>query len=74
MSNTQFSPEDMIQRFQSRARAVKSRGIPPIEGPDRQRFVKAAQDDFMDFSIIGDATCKIEDGILTLTVDLRPNS
>ncbi|MDA8278060.1 MAG: hypothetical protein M0Z45_07680 [Actinomycetota bacterium] len=64
----------MIQRFQSRARAVKSRGIPPIEGPERQRFIKAAQDDFMDFSIIGDASCTLEDGILILTVDLRPNS
>ena len=74
MSDPKFSPEEMIQRFQSRARAVKSRGIPPIEGPERQRFIKAAQDDFMDFSIIGDATCKLEDGVLTLTVDLRPNS
>lgn len=74
MSDPKFSPEDMIKRFQSRARAVKSRGIPPIEGPERQRFIKAAQEDFMDFSIIGDATYKLEDGILTLSVDLRPSS
>lgn len=28
--------------------------------------------DFMDFAIIGDAETSLEDGILTLRVDLRP--
>ena len=36
------------------------------------RLVEQAQTDFMDFAIIGDAEATIEDGILTLRVDLRP--
>ncbi len=28
--------------------------------------------DYMDFAILGDTTATFEDGILTLTVDLRP--
>ncbi len=62
----------MLERFRGRAEAVRSRGLPPIEGPDRQRFKEQAQADFMDFAIIGDAEVTMEDGILTLRVDLRP--
>jgi len=62
----------MIQRFQERARAVKDRPLPPIAGEERARFIDQAQRDFMDFAIIGDAKASLDDGILTLTVDLRP--
>jgi hypothetical protein len=62
----------MIQRFQERARAVKDRPLPPIAGEERARFIEQAQRDFMDFAIIGDAKPSLADGILTLTVDLRP--
>jgi hypothetical protein len=62
----------MIQRFQERAKAVKDRPLPPIAGAERARFLDQAQRDFMDFAIIGDATATLDDGILTLTVDLRP--
>jgi hypothetical protein len=64
--------EAMISRFQARAKAVRQRGIPPLEGPERKRFVEQARVDFQDYAIIGDAEGRIEDGILTLTVDLRP--
>jgi hypothetical protein len=64
--------EAMIERFRARARAVRQRGIPPIEGPERKRFLDQARIDFQDYAIIGDAAGRIEDGILTLTVDLRP--
>ena len=67
----QFSPDAMIKRFQDRARAVKMRGLPPVEGPERQRIIQQTKDDFMDFAILGDAIAKLEDGILTITVDLR---
>ena len=30
--------------------------------------------DFQDFALIGDATATVEDGILVLRVDLRPDS
>ena len=62
----------MIQRFQERARAVKDRPLPPIAGEERALFIEQAQRDFMDFAIIGDADASLVDGILTLTVDLRP--
>ncbi len=64
--------EAMTGRFRARARAVRQRGIPPLEGPDRKRFMDQARIDFQDYAIIGDATGIISDGILTLTVDLRP--
>lgn len=62
----------MIQRFRDRAHAVKERPLPPIAGEERTRFIEQAQNDFQDFAIIGDATAELVDGILTLTVDLRP--
>lgn len=62
----------MLKRFQARAKAVRQRGIPPVEGPERKRFVDQARVDFMDYAMIGDATASLEDGILTLRVDLRP--
>lgn len=62
----------MIKRFQERAHAVKDRPLPPIAGEERAKFIAQAQQDYMDFAIIGDAAGTLEDGILTLTVDLRP--
>jgi hypothetical protein len=67
-----FDPQDMILRFRERADAVKRRGLPPVEGPDRQRFLDAARIDFQDFAMLGDATATLEDGILRLEIDLRP--
>jgi hypothetical protein len=62
----------MIARFRDRAAAVRERGLPPVAGADRERFVKQAQLDYQDFAIVGDASWEFEDGILTLRVDLRP--
>jgi hypothetical protein len=59
------------ERFRARAAAVRSRGIPPVEGPDRRRFVEQAQLDYMDFAMLGDAEVTLADGILTLRIDLR---
>jgi len=64
----------MIERFRARARAVRQRGIPPLEGPERKRFVDQARIDFQDYAIIGDATATLIDGVLTLTIDLRPKA
>ena len=67
-----FDPAAMVIRFQERARAVKNRGMPPVEGPDRQRFLERMQVDFSDFAMLGDAVATLEDGVLTLRIDLRP--
>ena len=70
----EFDPAAMVERFRERARAVKNRGIPPIEGPERKRFVDRMALDFQDFAMLGDAEAALEDGVLVLRVDLRPKS
>ena len=67
-----FNPNDMIQRFRERAEAVKRRGLPPVEGPERQLFLEAARTDFQDYAMLGDAVATLEGGILRLEIDLRP--
>jgi hypothetical protein len=62
----------MIERFRDRANAVRDRGLPPIEGPERLRFKEQMQADFMDYAMLGDAQAELVDGILTLRIDLRP--
>ncbi|HEY8080938.1 MAG TPA: hypothetical protein VIE15_02530 [Acidimicrobiales bacterium] len=68
----EFDPSEMVARFAERAEAVKRRGLPPIEGPERQRFARQAALDFQDYAMLADASVEIEDGILVLRVDLRP--
>ena len=67
-----FDVDAMVTRFKERAAAVRSRGIPPLEGDDRKRFMARMQLDYMDYAMLGDATGTLEDGILTLRIDLRP--
>ena len=62
----------MLQRFRDRAAAVRDRPLPPVAGPERQRFIENAEGDFLDFAMIGDATWEFVDGVLTLRIDLRP--
>lgn len=70
----EFDPTAMVERFRTRAAAVRQRGIPPIEGPERKRFVEQARLDYMDYAILGDADARIEDGVLVLRIDLRPEA
>jgi len=70
----EFSADDMIARFRERAAAVKKRNLPPVGGDERALFIQQAQTDFQDFAIIGDAEANLDDGILTLTIDLRSES
>ena len=62
----------MLARYKDRAVAVKRRNLPPVAGPDRTRLLEQAQLDFQDFAIIADAEASLDDGILTLRIDLRP--
>ena len=68
-----FDPQEMLVRFRERAEAVRNRGMPPIEGAERQRFREQAQRDYTDYAMIGDAEAELADGILTLRIDLRPS-
>ena len=65
--------EAMLQRFRDRAQAVRNRPLPPVAGEERTRFIEQAQVDFQDFAIVGDASGSIEDGVLVLRIDLRPD-
>ena len=62
----------MLERVRDRAPPGKNRNRPPIGGDERARFIEQAQNDFQDYAIIGDATASLDDGVLTLTIDLRP--
>jgi hypothetical protein len=67
-----FEPQEMLERFRERAAAVRRRPLPPVAGEERQQFIAQANVDFQDFAMIGDATATLEDGVLTLRIDLRP--
>ena len=62
----------MLLRFRNRADAVRKRTLPPVGGDERKLFIEQAQLDFQDYALIADATASVEDGILTLRIDLRP--
>jgi hypothetical protein len=66
--------DEMLARFRERAAGVKRRPLPPVAGEERQQFIAQAQLDYQDFAIIGDAKGAIEDGVLVLRIDLRPQS
>jgi len=72
MAGDELDVDAMINRFRERAAAVEHRPLPPVAGEERMRFIEQAQVDFQDYAIIGDATWTFVDGMLTLTVDLRP--
>jgi hypothetical protein len=61
----------MLQRFKDRAAAVRERNLPPVGGEERQRLIRQAELDHLDYAIVGDAEWSLEDGVLTLRVDLR---
>ncbi|MCP3973007.1 MAG: hypothetical protein GY720_00775 [bacterium] len=66
----QLDVDQFLARFKERASAVKERGIPPIEGPARQSFVEQAENDFLDYSLVGSASWAVEDGALVLRIPL----
>ena len=74
MSETALDLEAMLERFRERAAAVRTRTLPPVGGEERQRFIGQAQNDFQDFAIIGDAEASLDEGILTLRIDLSGTS
>ena len=74
MSEPDLDLEAMLERFRERAKAVRTRTLPPVGGEERQRFIDQAQHDFQDFAIIGDADASLDEGILTLRIDLGDSS
>ena len=66
----QLDVEEFLARFRDRAKAVQERGIPPLEGKARQQFIKQAEHDFLDYSLVGDASWSLEEGHLVLRIPL----
>jgi len=62
----------MLERFRERADSVRHRNLPPVGGDERKLFLDQMQLDFQDFAMIADAVGSLEDGVLTLRIDLRP--
>lgn len=60
----------VIARFRERAQAVQERGLPPVAGDERQLFLKQAELDFLDFSLVGNAVWAVEEGHLVLRIPL----
>ncbi len=66
--------EAMLERFRERADSVRRRNLPPVGGDERKLFLEQAQFDFQDYAMIADATGSLNDGVLTLRIDLRPST
>jgi hypothetical protein len=51
---------------------VRERGIPPLEGAARRRYIEAAEQDHMDYSLLAAATWAVEGDCLVLRLPLHP--
>ena len=60
----------MIARYRAKAEAVQNRSLPPVAGEERRRFLKQAEEDFMDYSLVGAAEWSVEEGHLVLRIPL----
>lgn len=69
-----FDVDAFKERFRRRAEAVKERGVPPLEGEARRKFLAGAQQDFVDYSLVADADVSVEDDALVLRVPLGDQS
>jgi hypothetical protein len=66
----QLNVDEFVERFKERADAVKTRGIPPLEGEARRTWIASAEKDYMDYSLIGRAEWSVEDEALVLRIPL----
>jgi hypothetical protein len=66
----EFDIDAFQSRFRTRAEAVQARGVPPLEGEARRRFLESAQRDFIDYSLIADGAIAVEDGHLVIRIPL----
>jgi hypothetical protein len=62
--------DQFLERFRERARAVRDRGVPPLEQDARRAFIAQAENDYLDFSLVGGAAWAVEDGNLVLRISL----
>lgn len=66
----QLDVDEFLNRFKERAEAVRERGIPPLEADARRAFVAQAENDFLDYSLVGNAAWSVEGDYLVLRIAL----
>ncbi len=62
--------DDFLERFARRAKAVKERGIPPLEGEARKQFIEAAEQDYLDYTLVSSAAWEVDGTELVLRIPL----
>jgi hypothetical protein len=66
----EFDVDSFIARFRDRAEAVRTRPLPPVAGDERRKLIQQAEIDFMDYSIVGNATWSLEGEHLVIRLPL----
>ena len=69
----QLDVDAMIARYRARAEAVKERPLPPVAGAERRKFIAQAEQDYMDYALVGAAEWSVDDGHLVLRIPLGSN-
>ena len=65
-----FNTDDFIARYKERAEAVKKRSIPPVGGEERAAFIKQAEFDYLDYSLVASSEIEISDTEMILKITL----
>ncbi len=65
-----FNTDDFIARYKERAEAVKKRSIPPVGGEERAAFIKQAELDYLDYSLVASSEIEISDTEMILKITL----
>jgi len=66
----QFDVDAMLERFRSRAEAVRQRPLPPVAGEGRRAFIEQAERDYTDYALVGNAAWSVEEDQLVLRIPL----
>ena len=66
----EFDVDAMRDRFRMRAEAVRERGVPPLEGDARRKFIEQAEQDYTDFAMLAAAEWQVDEAHLVLRVPL----
>ena len=72
IKDTTSEVSNMQVRFRERAKAITGAQMPPLEGEMRRRWIAQKEADYQDFLMIADCDVDFTDGILHLSLDLRP--
>ena len=72
IKDTTSEVSNMQVRFRERAKAITGTQMPPLEGEMRRKWIAQKEADYQDFLMIADCDVEFTDGILHLSLDLRP--